>query len=155
MVFSSLFFLYAFLPLNLLLYKLAKTTPVRNAVLLVFSLVFYTWGEPVYVLLLIGMAFFDWLFARLMERGGHRKLWLVLAVIVNIGTIGVFKYLNFLADNLCGLFGAVSPIPAIALPIGISFYTFQLLSYVIDVYRGEVKAQKNYITVLLYASLFH
>lgn len=155
MVFSSLFFLFAFLPLNLLLYSLAKTTPVRNAVLLVFSLIFYAWGEPVYMLLLIGMSFFDWLFARLMEKGGNRKLWLTLAVIVNLGTIGVFKYLNFLADNICGLFGTTSPIPAIMLPIGISFYTFQLLSYVIDVYRGEVKAQKKFFTVLLYASLFH
>ena len=155
MVFSSLFFLFAFLPLNLLLYSLVKSVPARNAVLLVFSLVFYAWGEPVYMLLLIGMAFFDWLFAQLMATGRNRKLWLWLAVTVNLGTIGVFKYLNFVADNLCGLFGTTSGIPAIALPIGISFYTFQLLSYVIDVYRGEVKAQKRFHIVLLYASLFH
>ncbi len=154
MVFSSLFFLYAFFPLCMLLYAVAKTTPLRNAVLLVFSLIFYAFGEPVYMLLLVGMTFFDWLFARLMD-GGHKKLWLVLACVVNLGTLGVFKYLNFAADNLCALFGGTSPIAEIALPIGISFYTFQLLSYVVDVYRDDVPAQRKFTTVLLYASLFH
>lgn len=154
MVFSSLVFLYAFLPICLLCYTLAKTTPARNFVLLVFSLVFYAWGEPVYVLLLIGMAFFDWLFA-LQMRKGHRRLWLVLSCIVNLGILAVFKYLNFAADSVCALFGTSSVIPSIALPIGISFYTFQLLSYVIDVYRGEVLAQPRFDKVLLYASLFH
>ncbi len=154
MVFSSLFFLYGFFPLCILFYAAAKTIPTRNAVLLIFSMIFYAWGEPVYMLLLIGMAFFDWLFARLMS-GGHKRLWLTLACAVNLGTLGVFKYLNFAADNLFGLFGAASPLAQIALPIGISFYTFQLLSYVIDVYRGDVPAQKRFFTVLLYASLFH
>ena len=154
MVFSSLVFLYAFLPICLLCYTLAKTTPARNVVLLVFSLVFYAWGEPIYVLLLVGMAFFDWLFA-LQMRKGHRRLWLVLSCIVNLGILAVFKYLNFAADSVCALFGMPSVIPSIALPIGISFYTFQLLSYVIDVYRGEVLAQPRFDKVLLYASLFH
>ena len=154
MVFSSLFFLYAFFPLCMVLYALARTIPARNAILLIFSLIFYAWGEPVYMLLLIGMAFFDWLFALQMPKG-NRKLWLVLACVVNLGILGVFKYLNFAADNLAALFGADSPIPAIALPIGISFYTFQLLTYVIDVYRGEVLARRKFTTVLLYASLFH
>ncbi len=135
-------------------YALARSITVRNAVLLIFSLIFYAWGEPVYMLLLIGMAFFDWLFARQMPKG-NRKLWLILACVVNLGILGVFKYLNFAADNVAALFGTHSPIPAIALPIGISFYTFQLLTYVIDVYRGEVLAQRRFTTVLLYASLFH
>ncbi len=154
MVFSSLVFLYAFLPICLLCYTLAKTTPARNVVLLVFSLVFYAWGEPVYVLLLLGMAFFDWLFA-LQMRKGHRHVWLVLSCMVNLGILAVFKYLNFAADSVCALFGVPSAIPAIALPIGISFYTFQLLSYVIDVFRGDVLAQPRFDKVLLYASLFH
>ena len=154
MVFSSLFFLYAFFPLCMLLYALARSIPARNAILLIFSLLFYAWGEPIYMLLLISMAFFDWLFALQMPKG-NRKLWLVFACIVNLGILGVFKYLNFAADNISAVFGATSPIPAIALPIGISFYTFQLLSYVIDVYRGEVLAQRRFGTVLLYASLFH
>ncbi len=154
MVFSSLFFLYAFFPLCMALYALARTVPARNIILLVFSLIFYAWGEPVYMLLLIGMAFFDWLFALQMPKG-HRKLWLVLACAVNLGILGVFKYCNFAADNIAAIFGADSPISVIALPIGISFYTFQLLTYVIDVYRGEVLAQRRFGTVLLYASLFH
>ncbi|MBQ4612005.1 MAG: MBOAT family protein [Clostridia bacterium] len=154
MVFSSLFFLYAFFPICMLLYVLARTTPARNVVLLIFSLLFYAWGEPIYMLLLIGMAFFDWLFTLQMPKG-HAKLWLVLACVVNLGILGVFKYCNFIADNISAIFGADSPIPTIALPIGISFYTFQLLSYVIDVYRGEVAPQKRFATVLLYASLFH
>ncbi len=154
MVFSSLFFLYAFFPLCMVLYALARTISARNINLLIFSLIFYAWGEPVYMLLLIGMAFFDWLFALQMPKG-HRKLWLVLACVVNLGILGVFKYLNFAADNIAAIFGADSPITAIALPIGISFYTFQLLTYVIDVYRGEVLAQRKFTTILLYASLFH
>ncbi len=154
MVFSSLFFLYAFFPVCMLVYALTRNTGVRNAVFLVFSLFFYAFGEPVYMLLLLGMAFFDWLFARQMARG-HRRLWLVLTCLVNLGVLGVFKYLNFALDNVCALFGGESPLTEIALPIGISFYTFQLLSYVIDVYRGDVPAAKRYGTVLLYASLFH
>ncbi len=154
MVFSSLFFLYAFFPLCMLEYAVARTTNTRNAVLLVFSLLFYAFGEPVYLLLLIGMAFFDWLLARLMTYG-RKRLWMALACVINLGTLGIFKYLNFTLDNLYGLFGGSSPLAEIALPIGISFYTFQLLSYVIDVYRGDVPAQRRFTTVLLYASLFH
>ena len=111
----------------MLLYAIARSIPARNAILLIFSLLFYAWGEPIYMLLLISMAFFDWLFALQMPKG-NRKLWLVFACIVNLGILGVFKYLNFAADNISAVFGATSPIPAIALPIGISFYPFQLLS---------------------------
>ncbi len=138
----------------MVLYALARTIPARNGILLIFSLIFYAWGEPVYMLLLLGMAFFDWLFALQMPKG-RRKLWLILACVVNLGILGVFKYLNFAADNIAALFGTQSALPAVALPIGISFYTFQLLTYVIDVYRGEVLAQRRFFTVLLYASLFH
>lgn len=159
MVFSSLLFIFAFLPLNLLLYFAAKNITVKNIILLIFSLVFYAWGEPVYVFLLIGTAFFCWLFSRLLdksEKKAVRRLWLFLSCAVCLGSIGFFKYSAFLVENLNAAAGkALLPVPQIALPIGISFYTFQLLTYVIDVYRKEVPSQKAYWKVLLYAGLFH
>lgn len=156
MVFASLNFLCVFFPLCMLAYLFAKDIKQKNAVLLVFSLVFYAWGEPVYILLLLLMSFCDWLFALLIEQHKtKKKLILITACIVNLGIIGVFKYGKFTLLNLQGIFGVPEKIPNIILPIGISFYTFQLLSYVIDVYRGDVEAQKKYGIVLLYASLFH
>ena len=158
MVFSSLLFVYAFLPLCLAVYGLAHNIKAKNIVLLIFSLFFYTWGEPVYVLLLVLMTFFDWLFALGIEKcdkTSKRKLFLILACIVNLGTIGVFKYTGFLLTNVQNIFGVPDFIPEIILPIGISFYTFQLLSYVVDVYRKEVEAQRNFFWLLLYSSLFH
>ena len=158
MVFSSLFFVFLFLPLNLCLYYLSKSTPVRNAIMLVFSLVFYAWGEPKYVLLLVAMAFADWFFSSIIERSrgtAVAKAAMVMACIVSLGLLGVFKYGTFFQENLQRLTGVPETITQIALPIGISFYTFQLLTYVIDVYRGDVRAAKNFSYVLLYASLFH
>ena len=158
MVFSSLLFLYAFLPFCLLCYALVPGIRGKNIVLLLFSMLFYAWGEPKYLLLLIAMVVADWRIAQNIEnvkRAGDKKKWLVTACVVNLGLIGVFKYLNFFDSTFMGLFSAKPLLPAIALPIGISFYTFQLLSYVVDVYRGEVPAQKNVFTLLLYASLFH
>lgn len=156
MVFASLNFLCVFFPLCMLAYFFAKDIKQKNAVLLVFSLVFYAWGEPVYILLLLFMSFCDWLFALLIEQHQtKKKLILIAACIVNLGIIGIFKYGKFTLLNLQGIFGVPKEIPNIILPIGISFYTFQLLSYVVDVYRGDVKAQKKYGIVLLYASLFH
>ena len=156
MVFASLNFLCVFFPLCMLAYFFAKDIKQKNTVLLVFSLVFYAWGEPVYILLLLFMSFCDWFFALLIEQNRDKKrLILVLTCIVNLGIIGIFKYGRFTLLNFQGIFGVPEKIPNIILPIGISFYTFQLLSYVIDVYRGDVKAQKKYGIVLLYASLFH
>ncbi len=158
MVFSNLLFIYIFLPLNLLFYFLAKDIKTKNVILLIFSLIFYAWGEPVYVLLLIGMALADWFFALMIEKNrgtGKAKLFLFLAAFVSIGLIGIFKYGTFVCQNLNTLTGFPQSVPQIALPIGISFYTFQLLSYVVDVYRGDVEAQRNFAKVLLYASLFH
>lgn len=156
MVFSSLFFLYAFLPACLLAYRLCRSMKAKNVCLLVFSLIFYAWGEPKYVLLLAAMAFFDWFFAlriaRARRRGERGKLWLILAAATNLGLIGFFKY----SGMICSLFGEPPAfIRNVALPLGISFYTFQLLTYVTDVYRGEAKAQRRYWHVLLYAALFH
>ncbi len=155
MVFSSLIFLYAFLPLSLLCYALCPTLRAKNLSLLLFSLVFYAWGEPKYVLLLMLMAAADWFCAlRIDSAAGTagRKFWLVLAAAVDLGLIAVFKY----AAMICSLFGELPPFVAnIALPIGISFYTFQLLTYVVDVYRGDAQAERAYWHVLLYAALFH
>lgn len=155
MVFSSLIFLYAFLPLCLVCYYFCRSLKARNTVLLVFSLLFYAWGEPKYVFLLAFMAFADWFCALRISDSQNRKAakaWLALAVVTDIFLIGVFKY----AGLFFSLFGDPPAfIKNIALPIGISFYTFQLMTYVIDVYRGEAEAQHSYFNVLLYAALFH
>ncbi len=159
MVFSSLFFIFAFLPVCMLIYWAARNIKAKNTVLLVFSLIFYTWGEPVYVGLLIFMTLCDWLLARAIEKSDgkekHRKILIVLTCVINLGLIGIFKYTGFFCENLQNIFGFRENIPEIILPIGISFYTFQLLSYVIDVYRKEVPAQKNFFWLLLYSSLFY
>ena len=156
MVFVSLHFLLMFFPLCMLFYVFAKNIKTKNIILLIFSLIFYAWGEPKYILLLLFMSFADWFFALCIEKNKKSaKIFLILACIVNLGLIGIFKYGTFALQNFQNLFGVPETIKEIALPIGISFYTFQLLSYVVDVYRGDVKAQKKFYIVLLYASLFH
>lgn len=158
MVFSSLIFIYAFLPLSLIFCSFSKNITYKNIILLIFSLLFYAWGEPVYVLILIFMTFSDWISALLIEKSKSKKaarLHMVLAVIINLGLIGFFKYTGFALTNIQAIFGVPEIIPKITLPIGISFYTFQLLSYVVDVYRKEVPAQKNFFWLLLYSSLFY
>ena len=154
MVFSSLIFLYGFFSLSLLGYSLCRTQRAQNTVLLVFSLIFYAWGEPKYVLLLMFMALTSWFCALRVEasEGKAKRLWVAAAAAIDIALIGWFKY----AGLVCSIFGEVPAfVRNIALPIGISFYTFQLLTYVVDVYRGEAQAQKSYWNVLLYAALFH
>lgn len=152
MVFSSLFFLYGFFSLSLLAYGLCRGQKAQNLVLLIFSLIFYAWGEPKYTLLLMFMALVSWVCALGVERGKHPKLWVAAAAVIQLALIGYFKY----AGLICSIFGTVPEfVRSIALPIGISFYTFQLLSYVVDVYRKDAPAQKSYFNVLLYAALFH
>jgi len=159
MVFSSLFFIYFFLPLCMICCLFCNTIHSKNIVLLIFSLIFYAWGEPVYVLLLVGMAFSCWLFSRLIDTENDdrkRKIYLFISSAICIAAIGYFKYAGFLVENLNSLCHAeVIPVPTVALPIGISFYTFQLLTYVVDVYRREVPSQQKFWRVLLYAGLFH
>ncbi len=162
MVFSSVVFLFYFLPAVLLLYYTVGLTcvQVRNALLLVASLLFYAWGEPKNIVLLLGSCVLNWLLAlciAVFPRG--KKPLLVLDCAVNLGVLFVFKYLNFTVDTVNGLSAAMGgsallPAVSIALPIGISFFTFQALSYVIDVYRGDVQVQKNPFYVALYISLF-
>ena len=136
MVFSSFLFLCGFLPLVFVLHTVIRSTRARNVLLAIASLVFYTLGEPVYIILLMISVTVNYVFGLSLGRK-KSKLILALAVVFNIGLLVVFKY--------TGLF---------TLPVGISFYTFQILSYVIDVYRGQVGAQKNYVSLLLYISFF-
>ncbi len=153
MVFSSLLFLYAFLPICLLLYFLVPGLTGKNIVLLCASLVFYAWGEPVYVFLMLAVAALNWGFGLLLEKRPE-KLWLALCVALNLVSLVVFKYAGFLVENCNALFGAAFRVPQISLPIGISFYTFQALSYSVDVYRKDVGAQRSYWKFLLYVSMF-
>ena len=158
MVFSSLIFLFLFLPACLILYFLAPGLKVKNIVLLVFSLVFYAWGEPFYVLLLIASAAMNygagrWMGAR-RARGRSLKPVLVGAVALNLLALTVFKYAGLLVSTFNQLTGLSLPAPGISLPIGISFYTFQAMSYVVDVYRDQVGVQRSYLKFLLYISLF-
>lgn len=161
MVFSNLFFIYLFLPLNLILYFAVKNKTWRNCVLLIFSLFFYAWGEPVWVFMLIITAFLDYLWARCIEyfrENGQRtrmKLALAASLVFDLGMLVVFKYSGFVVENLNLLTGLSIPVPQIALPIGISFYTFQTISYVLDVYRSNVPAQKQYYKYLMYLSSYH
>lgn len=159
MVFSNLLFVFAFLPLNLICYFLARDIKTKNTVMLVFSLVFYAWGEPIYILLMLFMAFTDWFLCLQIEKSEgiykRKRLFIFLIVFVNLLLLGIFKYGSFILTNLNLLTGFPKVIPTISLPIGISFYTFQLLTYCIDVYKGKVPAQKNFATLLLYVSMFH
>ena len=155
MVFSSLLFVYAFLPLSLLVYYICPDRRSKNVALLVFSLIFYAWGEPKYVLLLMFMALSSWYCALRINDSPYietARMWLTISIAVDIALIGFFKY----SPLICSIFGTVPDFVArIALPIGISFYTFQLMTYVVDVYRGDAHAQRSYWNVLLYAALFH
>jgi len=154
-VFSSLLFLYAFFPLSLAMTFFPKGTRAKNAVLLGFSLLFYTWGEPVYLFLLLGMVFVNYGCGLMISRMKNKKMWLILAVAASLVLLGIFKYGAFAVENISALLHIPAEVPKIILPIGISFYTFQALSYTIDVYRGEVPPQKNFAFLLMYVSLFH
>lgn len=157
MLFSSLTFLYAFLPLTLLCYFLVPKG-LRNAVLLAASLVFYAFGEPVYVVLLLISSVSDFIWSLLIEkhrdRPGLAKGFLIGSLAVNLGLLGFFKYADFLLGTVNSLFGTGFPLPGVPLPIGISFYTFQTMSYTIDVYRGRARAQRNLLTFATFVCLF-
>ena len=155
MVFSSLEFLCIFLPAVFLLYTVIPVHKVRNGLLIAFSLVFYAYGEPVYVLLMILSSLVNYLCALWIGKSEkQKKLPLIIAIVFNLGTLVLFKYTGMFVTAFNSVTHLSVPVPEIVLPIGISFYTFQALSYVIDVYRGEVGVQKNYFKVLLYISFF-
>lgn len=157
MVFSSLFFLYFFLPLCVIIYASAKKLKTRNNVLLIFSLVFYAWGEPLCVLLLIASAAVNFVLGLCIDKyrdktGG--KIAVTSAVVFDIAMLGIFKYSGFIVENINAVTHLSLPVPDIRLPIGISFFTFQMISYVIDVHWENVDVQKNYPKFLMYVSLF-
>ena len=156
MLFSSLVFLWLFLPLVLILYRLLPP-PCKNALLLAVSLLFYAWGEPKYILLMLGSITLNYLGGLLLARlrGRAKTTALVLVVAANLALLGYYKYYSFAGDTLAALLHRqVLPVREIALPLGISFYTFQAMSYVIDLYRGSIKLQKNWFLLALYISFF-
>jgi len=156
-IFSDLFFMYAFLPLALIFYFISKDVRWRNAVLLVFSLIFYAWGEPVWIVLLIFSATMDYFLGRVIgSRRGKTagKIALIISVVMNLSMLGVFKYTGFIVENINALTGAQLPVPEIALPIGISFYVFRTISYTIDCYWEKVEPEKKYFRYLLFLSMF-
>lgn len=168
MLFSSISFLYLFLSAVVLLYYIAgglceklagqrAAVQVRNAVLLLASLIFYAWGEPCYVLIMLVEIIAGYFFGLLIEKckdGALGKWFLGASVVVDLGLLGYFKYVDFFIDNFSKITGISVKLLGVALPIGISFYTFQIMSYTIDVYRGDVKAQKNPITLATYVAMF-
>ena len=157
MVFSSTIFLCVYLPLVLLGYYICPKKG-RNLFLLIVSLVFYAWGEPKCVFLMIFSILVNYIFGRLMDKNRGRqkrmKLLLVLSVVIDLGLLSVFKYTDFIITNVNAIFGSSFDLLNIALPIGISFYTFQAMSYTIDVYRNDVRVQKNLIDFGMYITMF-
>ena len=153
MLFSSIPFLFYFLPAVLILYFLLPSQ-LRNGFLLLASLLFYAWGEPAYVLLMVTAIVAFFAFGIAIERSSRKKLWLTLSVVFGAAMLGVFKYADFAVENVNRLTGLSVPLLKLALPIGISFYTFQCVSYCIDVYRGDTKAQRSIIDFGAYVALF-
>lgn len=157
MVFSSLFFLFVFLPAVLLLYYITPRR-YRNFVLFISSLFFYAWGEPVYILLMLFSTAANYtlglLLGRCREKNSNARPVLIVSIFINIGLLCFFKYFDFLLQTVNSLLGTSLASPDLALPLGISFYTFQAISYIIDVYRGAVPAQRNFIVFGTYIALF-
>lgn len=157
MVFSGIPFLFFFLPLCLLLYYIVPFS-WKNGTLLIFSLLFYAWGEPLYILLMLFSTGLDYANGRLMERFGttpaRRKFFLCCSICINLSILGFFKYAGFAISSINELCGTQLQVPQIHLPVGISFYTFQTMSYIIDLYRGNIKAERSYAAYLTYVSMF-
>ena len=157
MIFSSLIFLYLFLPLCLLSYAAVRSVKSKNIVLVIFSLIFYAWGEPtriVFLLLSAAVNYVCGLGVGKLKQEWLRKLILAVSLIYNLGMIGYFKYSGFLMENINAIFGQHFPVPEITQLVGISFYTFQVISYVVDCYWEKVEPQKDPLKFLLYVSLF-
>ena len=156
MVFSSIVFLFRFLPLFLICY-FAVPQRMKNFILLLGSLVFYAWGEPVYIVLMLFSTFSDYVHGRLIEKFHGlpvAKVLLGTSLLINLSMLGFYKYADFLIQTVNGLTGTSIPLLELPLPIGISFYTFQTMAYIIDVYRGEVKAQQNLLDFAVFVTMF-
>ena len=158
MVFSSLFFLYAFFAVFILIYFcFAKNIKTKNTCLIIFSLIFYAWGDPAYIWLLLFSTFINYIAGLVIDRfrdTAVSKIGIFMSVAINIGFLMIFKYSGFIVENLNSWFALNLAVPDIKLPIGISFYTFQAMSYTIDCYWDSVKVQKSYSKFLMYVSLF-
>lgn len=158
MLFSDLFFLFFFMPLCCILYYIAKDIKQKNSVLIIFSLFFYAFGEPVKVLFLLLSVGINYIVGLLIAddkaRGKSGKGFLIIGLLFDIGMLGVFKYTDFLIDNINGIFGTSIAHSGIVMPLGISFFTFQILSYIIDVYWDKVPVQKKFHKLLLYITMF-
>lgn len=159
MVFSSLTFMFVFLPIVLLLYYVVPKK-LKNLFILISGLIFYAWGEPIYVLIMIASTMIDYTAGLLIDKFNSktaiRRICLIMSLVMNIGLLGVFKYSGFIMQNIDAIFGTAlyDPNHALPLPIGISFFTFQSMSYTIDMYLGKIKVQKNPITFAAFVTLF-
>lgn len=157
MVFSSLMFMCVFLPFTLAAYNISKNLTYKNLILVIVSLFFYAWGEPVWVVLLIFSAFVDYVNGRIIDKYYARPqatAALFASLVINLGLLALFKYSGFFVENINLIFHTDIAKPAFSLPIGISFYTFQTLSYTIDMYRGRARVQKSFLSFLAYVSMF-
>ncbi|MBR5721586.1 MAG: MBOAT family protein [Clostridia bacterium] len=157
MLFSSLTFIYIFLPLLCILYFSIKNATWRRAILTVFSLVFYSWGEPVFVILMLASVAVNYFSGRFIDKTDDRskkKTFLIISVAVNLFVLFVFKYTSMIVETVNLIPSLSLAVPDIPLPLGISFYTFQAMSYTIDVYRNDAPCQKSYLSLLLYVSFF-
>lgn len=162
MLFSSTTFIYMFLPFTLICYYgiFRRSRTMQNIFLFIMSLIFYGWGEPKFVFAMLGSIIINWFLGLLVHRYKSQdkikatKLCIFIDCVLNLGMLFVFKYLNFTSDVIFSIFGKNSPIPQIVLPIGISFFTFQAMSYVLDIYHGRGEVQKNILNVGLYISFF-
>mgnify|MGYP000920157268 CR=1 FL=1 len=158
MVFSSLVFLYMFFPINLICYFISKNNTYRNIILLGFSLFFYAWGEPFFISVLLLSAVVNYFFALVIDKNKgtkKSKIALFIVVFIDLSMIGIFKYYDFFVSNINFLLNTNIGLSSVGLPIGISFYTFKIISYVVDVYRQDVPVQKKFYKLLLYMSLYH
>lgn len=156
MVFSSTLFLFRFLPLFMILYFMVPGR-MKNVILFLGSLVFYAWGEPVYICLMLFSTVSDYLHARAIDackRKGTRQIFLISSIAINLAVLGFFKYADFLIETVNLIFRVNIPLLNLPLPIGISFYTFQTMSYTIDCYRKEIKAQRNLLDFAVYVTMF-
>ena len=158
MLFSSTTFIFMFLTLLLILYFPIKNIKYRNIILLIFSLIFYSWGEPKYIFLMLLTVLIAYIFGLLIDKyrkdKKKSKLFLVISIMLILLNLFIFKYLDFSIGIINSIFKTNIGLTKLVLPIGISFYTFQILSYVIDLYWGKVGVQKNYFRLLLYVSFF-
>ena len=154
MVFSSTVFLFIFLPVSYLIYLILPGNKAKNVWLIIISLLFYAFGEPITVFLMVFSVLVNYILARLIAAKANKKLWLVLSVVFDLGILCVFKYAGFFTETINAVLPVDLPVPQIRLPIGISFFPFQILSHVIDVYRDNSVVQKSFLNVLLYISLF-